>query len=348
MMDGVRNCVYGYADLQNGEDFLIIAEFSVDPIVIQAFAAVASEAGADVSIMHIKPFSLGGKDLENPSDVVVGAYANADVCINCSFFSQLHSKKLGLEALGVLPGMSKKFKTRVVELAQTATVECLSSPGARFPLPLFYEIAKRDRKRVEAGKEMRITSPNGTDLRAEIGNIISHMEKPGPLLGKGDWRIFPLGCTGLVPPIKGDGVIFFEESYITGRPEDPVKLEIEKNRCTKIIGGRDADHLQCFMKNAPIGERAYDLCEIMWGLNPKARFKGAPQIERERHATTLHLALGPHYTHIDFMIDTPTIYIDDEIVVKNRKLLLLDDPELREIAEEFGDPDVLLSPFSNV
>src|SRR3972149_5767517 len=75
LLPGVKNCVVNLMDTQPGERFLIIAENTVDPVVVEAFEAVAGMIGADVTTMRIKPFSPAGIDPNNPSDVVVQAYA---------------------------------------------------------------------------------------------------------------------------------------------------------------------------------------------------------------------------------------------------------------------------------
>ena len=84
----------------------------------------------------------------------------------------------------------------------------------------------------------------------------------------------------------------------------------------------------------------------------------APQFERERAAGTCYLGvdgtperqdrpLTAGHAHLDVIFDTPTVYVDDELMVDRRKLLLLDDPTLHEVARKFGDPKRLLAqnPF---
>jgi len=94
------------------------------------------------------------------------------------------------------------------------------------------------------------------------------------------------------------------------------------------------------------------------GLNPKTRMSNAPQFERERAAGTCYLGVDgtpegkidrsqPGHAHLDVIFDTPTVYVDGELMVDRRKLLLLDDPTLHEVARKFGDPKRLLAqnPF---
>jgi hypothetical protein len=47
------------------------------------------------------------------------------------------------------------------------------------------------------------------------------------------------------------------------------------------------------------------------------------------------------------IFDTPTIWVDDSVLVDNRRLLLLDDKDLIEEAKQFGEPKKILAqnPF---
>ena len=85
----------------------------------------------------------------------------------------------------------------------------------------------------------------------------------------------------------------------------------------------------------------------------------APEFERERAAGTTYLGIDgtgpggqidrtkPGFSHLDMIFDTPSVYIDGNIIVKDRRLLLLEDPELLEFAKKFGDPKKVLAqtPF---
>jgi len=69
----------------------------------------------------------------------------------------------------------------------------------------------------------------------------------------------------------------------------------------------------------------------------------------------IHLAIGWSFhfhrgrpqpelpsNHRDFEIYLPTYYLDGVKIVDNGHLLALDDPEIREVAAKYGDPDLLL------
>jgi hypothetical protein len=47
--------------------------------------------------------------------------------------------------------------------------------------------------------------------------------------------------------------------------------------------------------------------------------------------------------HLDGFVLDPTIEIDGDPVVEDGELTFLDDPDIREVAAEHGDPDKLLT-----
>ena len=54
----------------------------------------------------------------------------------------------------------------------------------------------------------------------------------------------------------------------------------------------------------------------------------------------------PYMWHLSNEIEFATIYLDGEKLYDEGHLTLLDDPDLREFASKFGDPDALLHEVS--
>ena len=48
-------------------------------------------------------------------------------------------------------------------------------------------------------------------------------------------------------------------------------------------------------------------------------------------------------SHLDGMIVKPSLYVDDEPLILNGHNTILDDPEIHELASQFGDPVKLLT-----
>lgn len=354
MVQGVSNCVKNYAGVKKGEDVLIAAGYNDDPVVVQAFAAVCAEIGANVTVMYTKPPAHSGT-LE-PSDIAVQAYLAADVIIDLPFWSNRYTEKVN-PASAKASRWSKEGKLtwqmngRWVDLFGAADVITLSGPAARYPIPLLYEIGQRGKEILSKGKEIRLTDRNGTDIKLPLTNLKVLPPQPGPL-GPGGLGGFMRGLLFTIGPYnpKPNGDLYFDEAQVTGVPEDPVKLTIENGQLTNIEGGLDAANLKLFFKKAPGGKLATEFSELGWGTNPKLPFKGGHEIQRGGSAGVVHYAIGAFYSgeHVykaTFTIDNPTVYVDDELMVDNRRLLLLEDPKLREIATKYGDPDKLLAQF---
>ncbi|MDP2644809.1 MAG: hypothetical protein Q8P24_07705, partial [Desulfobacterales bacterium] len=271
LLPGVRNCVVNLMDTKPGERFLIIAENTVDPVVITAFEAVASMEGAAVTTLRCKPFSPAGVDPNNPSDTVVQAYAAADGVVILSWYPDIHSKKLN-------PHACKVYKNKAVSLYQLATFDVLTSPAARFPLPVMYEIMRKSRQMI-AGKQLRITNELGTDLVLSAppvekiyGGIGTGLKEVGPLK-PGIRAHFPPSTVGFTP-IDTNGVFVPNETIVTGTHREPVRITVEHNLVTNIEGGDEAEALSNFIHGTAVGSGPKPMVECMWGLNPKARLNG--------------------------------------------------------------------------
>ena len=108
---------------------------------------------------------------------------------------------------------------------------------------------------------------------------------------------------------------------------------IENNFVVKIEGASGAERaaIEAFCNGK------YYVRHTVIGLNPKVRTVNAPEFERERAAGTTYLGLDgtgpsgqidrtkPGFSHLDMIFDTPTVYVDGELFVKDRRLLLLED-----------------------
>lgn len=351
ILPGVRNCVMGLADVQPGENVVIIAEETSDPVVVEAFRTVASMIdGVDVTTVYCKPFSPAGIDPDNPSDAVVQAYAAADTAFILSWYPDNHSRKL--------PGAACKiYDTKSVSLYQLASFDMLSSPAARFPLPVMYLIMKKMRDMV-AGKLMRITDERGTDMLVRcpdnvleiFGGIRGYPPRP---LTKGRRAHFPPSTTGFIPT-EADGVFWPVESTIIGNIAGDVKVTVEGGYMTNIEGGRAAEALLSFLNGPGTVPGPRRICECMWGLNPKIRLNSATatMIEKERLAGELHFGIATYKygtseawgSHVDCYVAAPKIWIDGDLVFDRGDFTVLQDPEVRELAAKFGDPDEILRP----
>ncbi|TDC89791.1 hypothetical protein E1292_44095 [Nonomuraea deserti] len=333
LMPGVRN-LCEYVRLAPGERVLLLMEHTVDPVVVQAIAAGAAFRGADVRILSVPPFSAGGWDREAPLQIETAAFHEADVVISGTWWGEVHTAPLFFDQI-------KSRSSRFLSLHMTATAGALLT-GGRLPAEVFYALLRRALRQLSGAGRIRVTSGRGTDVTF---SGLTFDPDPGALR-PGDWRPFPYGGANFWPA-DTEGVIMIEDSTVTGVPEDPVRLTLEGNLVRKIEGGAEAERLRRY---APEG---FYMRHGLIGLNPKVRIAGGTQFEREKHSGAFYCGIdgltggepvttGPGFAHCDCQMDRPTVTVDGELFIEQGRLLLLDEPEIQEVAARFGPPEVVL------
>jgi aminopeptidase len=202
--------------------------------------------------------------------------------------------------------------------------------------------AKNLKEMVDAGKEVRVTSPGGTDVKFSIVGRKGHYDD-------GDFR-FP-GKGGNLPtgevymsPANGttEGIIVFDgtvdlDTYAE-RPDVPVKVRYDKGYAVEITGGETAKKLNDLLERSATMARekglkveeknARHLGELGIGLNPKARMS-CNILEDEKVGGTVHFAIGMNLendahalNHLDCLVLKPDVLIDGKLVMKEGKLLV--------------------------
>jgi hypothetical protein len=330
-----------FLQVRAGERVLILTEHVVDPVVIEATTAAAAYRGADVHVLSVPLYSAGGWDRDVPSLLVPAIYPEADVVVSFAWWPEVHSERLFF-------GVVFQNRARIVSVSQTATAAAFIT-AARFPAELYYAISRKAGERLKSCKELRVTTERGTDLViSDLGRIDVD---EGPLEPHG-WRPWPLGGVNM-NPVKTDGTLVIEESTVTGVADQEVRVEVKDNLVVSIEGGEPARQLQVF---APSG---YYARHAVLGLNPKARVARAAQFEREKHSGIFYIGLDglvagvqdrmrPGLAHCDCLFTQPTVLLDGSPIVDRGRLLVLDDPEIRNLASEFGPPELLLDAGPNI
>ncbi len=342
LMEATKNCVENFCQVKRGERVLIVSEYDTDPLVVSAFAASAQESGGDVAIITIPPLAVGGWIKNRPSDMLVATFENSDLVIACTYFEFAHNERTFFNKIFV-------GKSRVCSVLMGSTPGSLIAAG-RFPLPLYCEIGEKAMKIVKGAKTIRYTTASGTDVTFEGPQGVSY----GKPLEPGNWAIFPPMGINFYPD-NSHGVLVPDETALTGRLSSPIKFILENNFIVKVEGasGAERNAIETFCNGK------YYLRHSVIGLNPKVRMVNAPEFERERAAGTTYLGIDgtgpsgqidrtkPGYSHLDMIFDTPSVYVDGKEIVKDRRLLLLDDAELHEFAKSYGDPKRVLAqtPF---
>lgn len=261
------------------------------------------------------------------------------------------------------------YDARKIYEAQDIYLAAENPDALSFPTDLLRVVADRFIARLvdaaERGAEFRLTNPWGTDVRFTVlpGDV-------GPFAGivrpRPDEKWFnKLNHDRLIRSIAGVGVTqtcegTFVTTYCTalgGQLEPAVRAHLEDGFVVDAEGGPAAARLMEMVRKEPAGVHA-----ILFGMNPRyVPFRGGRYVDRNAGAGTGqgHMALGGAglfyrkgewgtvgRNHLQ-LGDVPkvSLALGEEWVIKDGRLLVLDDPEVRKAAAAFGDPDELLRPF---
>ena len=208
-----------------------------------------------------------------------------------------------------------------------------------------------DRRRVEAGsrrlaraKELRITSPGGTDVTYRLGGYRT-AEQYGYTDRPGRWDHWPGvflytaaeedGVDGTVVIDTGDQLLLPTMRYVV----DPITLTVESGMITDIAGdGLDAELMRSFMAGYD-DPRAYAISHIGWGLDARARwdFMGTDPAAAQSMGMdgrafygNVLFSTGPNtevggdndtLCHIDIPLKGCTLTLDGETIVENGRIV---------------------------
>lgn len=194
-------------------------------------------------------------------------------------------------------------------------------------------IARRTLKLSEIldnGKTARITTPLGTDLTLPIEGIKA-ISSTGLIREAGKGGNLPSGESFLMPEEgKSEGIAYIDAAVaVIGKIKtQPIKVVIEKGYAVSIEGGTEADELKAALK--PFGKPAMNIAELGIGTNHEAKITGQI-LEDEKVMGTAHIAFGNNISmggshdvaiHIDGVMTNPTVYIDEQQIMKNGRLLV--------------------------
>jgi 2,5-dihydroxypyridine 5,6-dioxygenase len=311
----------------------ILSEGTVRADYAQAFLAAAQALGAPAFQINVASVPKSGPQHQvgrNPltgNRVAIEALKQADIVI---------------DLMGLL------FSHEQNEITATGTRMLLVWEPINVLRDLFPTVDLR--RRVEHGegllgaaRELRVTSPHGTDIRYTIGQY-PVMTEYGYTDEPGRWDHFPSGflltqgndkaVDGRVVLMPGDIINAFRR-YI----QTPVTLTVEKGMVTSIEGdGMDAALLRNYMDsfNDP---RAYAVSHIGWGLNERANwhhFAATRELDREIgvHALAFYgnvlFSTGPNTElggtndtacHLDMPLRDCSLYLDNTLIVDRGRVV---------------------------
>ncbi|MDF3003681.1 MAG: aminopeptidase [Candidatus Fimivivens sp.] len=305
-----------------GEEVLIAIDPQTDMRMANACAAAALKCGAEynISMMPIRgkdKATTFPKTLElamEACDVFIGMTTASGAAIYNNRLKELMNEKRLREASVVL-----------------RNIDNFTRGGALADYEKVYEDGVKLQAIWRGKKHAHITTPAGTDLHMEM-NQMEPIIECGIARNPGDAMAFSDGEVSLGPVIgttHGKLVIDGPICYY-GKPSTPVELRIEEGRIVEVIGG-DANICKEIRRQIAEIKDSDNIAEIGIGLNPACMFNG--DFEEEKKAMgTCHIAMGNGFyygqparssVHIDMVQYDPTIYFDDELIVKDGKVVCL-------------------------
>lgn len=312
---GLFRQVLNGCKLTSDETLLLFTDTKFYPPYPAAFMAAGQEIGAEVIQMTV-PSTLS----EISSDYIRDAWKAADLVIGMSQVQWLYSRA---------HDEARKSGTRALMVIEPIDVLRRLSPDGN--------VRRRGRAGVPvltAGKEMRITSKNGTDFVVnkegrEAYTLYGLADEPGK------WDHWPQGLvTFFAAPGQGDGKIVVDPGTVflkfRRHSTEPVELTVREGRIVKFEGGTEARLVEEWFAQWN-DSRAYELAHVGWGTEHRADWN-VVGMDSEAYYANFLIAFGRNIfwpvggdndvaAHWDFCCLDHDIYLDDQVIVENGEII---------------------------
>lgn len=320
MTDNINKSIYSliyncaYADTNS--NVLIVSDTHTKEIG-NLIKKVADDENINSTHLVIEPLKIHG---EEPSEEIAQEMLEYDIVIGLTKMSMAHSKA----RLAFSDNGGKYLSLPDYSMA------VLASPALQYDFRELIAISSKIADLMTNGKEIRILSKKGTDLRCDIQGRYGN-PAPGCCFDKGIIASPPDSETNIAPiEDKSNGIIYVDGSIPCseiGLLKSDTVLHIKDGKVFHIEG-EYADTLNTLFDQ--VGEKARVIAEIGIGLNPLAKLCGR-MLEDEGCLGTVHVGIGANATiggknsvpfHLDHIMKDVTIYIDNEMIIKDGKILL--------------------------
>lgn len=309
----VRKVIRECMGIEPAEEVLVICNPSTEEIG----ALMRIEAQGDGADATLAVISERDSAAAEPPDTVAAAMAATDVVLAPTIQSLSHTaaRKKATEngvRIGTLPGVNEDMLTRLMN-ADLAEVRRLS-----------WAVAEN----LNRGTEVRLTCPNGSDLRLGIDGRMA-IADGGELGSRGAFGNLPCG-EGFIAPVEGtcEGTLVVDGSIAEiGQLDTPIALTIREGHLVEATGS-DGERLMELL--TAHGEDGTNVAELGIGTNEEATLTGNI-LEDEKILGTAHVAFGASAAiggtvqvpvHLDCVVLEPTIEIDGERIAHRSELLL--------------------------
>jgi len=318
MAAGAAKLINVCANVQPGEEALIVTDMAQDFDLAMALSTALSAAGAKPMIMLT---SVMKTDSGEPPAAVAAAMRTSPVIFTPVSVSITHTDAV---ANACAAG------ARIVAMTQW-TSDMMISGGIEADFAAIEPDVMKVAKIWDEGSQVHVSTRAGTDLTLDISGRLGSPHAKTGIVRSGHFHPVP-DIESPVSPVTSEGIIVCDASipYLgIGVPDAPVTLEVKGGRVVGISGGRDAKTVKSSWEslNDP---NVYNVAELGLGMNPHCKLIGI-MLEDEGVASTCHIGVGTSNTlggtvkakcHYDFVMHDPTITVDGKILMQAGNLIL--------------------------
>jgi 2,5-dihydroxypyridine 5,6-dioxygenase len=321
--------------LERRQTVTILTSSGTHPQTLACALIATQSMGAIVNRLDLPPIN-GEKGFSRDSLAYLGT---TPLTGNNAAIAALKNSDLVLDLMTLL------FSPEQHEILKSGTKILLAVEPPEVLVRLVPTLADRARvlaatDKINAAREMRITSEAGTNLTCPIGDFPAIAEY-GFVDQPGRWDHWPSGfaltfpndktACGTIVIDRGD-ILLPQKHYVS----EPITLTVEGGYAVRIDGGTDAALLKDYMETFQDPE-GYAISHIGWGLQPRARWSTLGLYDREAtigmdaraFQGNFLFSLGPNNEgggdrtttcHIDIPLRHCTVSLDDQVVVENGRV----------------------------
>lgn len=305
--DAAETAIEQCLALDADESCCIVTDDERQPIG-EALYEVASDVTDDASIVRFPPGESHGSE---PPEPVSAAMAAADVFLAPTTKSLSHTRardeanEAGARG-ATLPGITEEVFTTGLD----ADYESIADHC--------HDVLEQ----VAGADEIRVTSPQGTDVTFEPGDREWH-EDTGIVHESGDFSNLPAGEV-FVSPEDANGTYVVDGTMMPHGLLDEgqtLEFEVEDGRVTRISDDEVRAEFEAAAEE--VGDAAYNLAELGIGTNVAVTDLVGSVLLDEKAGGTVHIAIGDDASiggdteapiHSDGILREPTVYADGEEV----------------------------------
>lgn len=322
--------VFALCGVERGDVCAVLSETQSRPVNVQLSELALAQLGAKVfhvtlptprQTAPVPIRSTGASDAIGGLEPVIRALASSVLVADCTVEGLLHAPELPAV-------LGDGARVLMVSNEHPELLERLA------PDPELEPKVKIGTKRLKAAKEMRVTSPAGTDLVIDVdgapaGSSWGYTSRPGTIA---HWPGGLCLCFPRAGSVNGTLVMDHGDVNLTFKRylESPVRLTIDHDYITDIDGdGLDARLMASYFE--AWGDReAYAVSHVGWGMNPAARWDALTMYDKSQvngtelrafagnflYSTGANEVAGRHTLgHFDLPMRGCTVALDDDPVV---------------------------------